>query len=186
MTNLRWQLRWKATEDGSWLYSHSYLWHIFDLSLQESVCPQAWREAKFIPLPKSGEAAFTGSNSRTISLLPALSRLLKKNCAWPNTMLFLWKQITTYFQHAYREGRSTCTTLTQMTDDWLKQMNNKKIVGAVQLDFIAAFDMIDHKLLLWACVLRLFNLCHIVDSELSILQNSKGFPWMEASLTSSM
>jgi hypothetical protein len=30
-------------------------------------CPQAWREDKVIPLPKSGKAAFTGSNSRPIS-----------------------------------------------------------------------------------------------------------------------
>ena len=33
--------------------------HIFNLSLEESLCPQAWREAKVIPLPKSGKAAFT-------------------------------------------------------------------------------------------------------------------------------
>ena len=53
--------------------------HIFNLSLEESLCPQAWRKAKVIPLPKSGKAAFTGSNSRHISLLPALSKLLGKN-----------------------------------------------------------------------------------------------------------
>jgi hypothetical protein len=52
--------------------------HIFNLSLEESFCPQAWREAKVIPLPKSGKAAFIGSNSRPISLLPALSKLLEK------------------------------------------------------------------------------------------------------------
>ena len=52
--------------------------HIFNLSPEESLCPQAWREAKVIPLPKNGKAAFTGSNSRPISLLPALSKLLGK------------------------------------------------------------------------------------------------------------
>jgi hypothetical protein len=52
--------------------------HIFNLSLEESLCPQAWREAKVIPPPKSGKTAFTGSNSRPISLLPALSKLLQK------------------------------------------------------------------------------------------------------------
>jgi hypothetical protein len=52
--------------------------HIFNLSLEESLCPQNWREAKVIPLPKSGKAALTGSNSRPISLLPALSKLLEK------------------------------------------------------------------------------------------------------------
>jgi hypothetical protein len=33
-----------------------------------------------------------------------------------------------------------------MTDDWLKEMDNNKTVGAVLLDFSAAFDVIDHKL----------------------------------------
>ena len=31
--------------------------------------------------------------------------------------------------------------------DWLKEIDNKKIVGAVLLDFSAAFDIIDHDLL---------------------------------------
>ena len=51
--------------------------HIFSLSLEECLCPQAWREAKVIPLPKSDKATFTGSNSRPISLLPAQSKLLE-------------------------------------------------------------------------------------------------------------
>ena len=34
--------------------------HILNLSLRESVRPQAWREAKVIPLPKNSKAPFTG------------------------------------------------------------------------------------------------------------------------------
>ena len=33
-----------------------------------------------------------------------------------------------------------------MTDDWLKEIDNKNMVGAVLLDFSAAFDIIDHNL----------------------------------------
>jgi hypothetical protein len=46
------------------------------------------------------------------------------------------------------KGHSTCTVLTQMTDDWFKEIDNKKIVGAVLLDFSAAFNIIDHNLFL--------------------------------------
>ena len=35
-----------------------------------------------------------------------------------------------------------------MTDDWLKETDNKKIVGAILLDFSASFDIIDHNMLL--------------------------------------
>ena len=82
---------------------------------------------------------------------------------------FSVNKITPDFQHAYREGHSTCTALTQISDDWLKEIDNKKIVGAVLLDFSAAFDIIDLNLLLKKTyVLWLRNLCHIVDSELFI------------------
>ena len=67
------------------------------------------------------------------------------------------------FQHAYRQGHSTCSALTQMTDECLKEIDNKNIVGAVLLDFSGAFDIIEKKYMLW-----LFNLCHFVDSELFI------------------
>ncbi len=35
-----------------------------------------------------------------------------------------------------------------MADDWYRGLDEKRICGAVLLDFIAAFDLIDHKLLL--------------------------------------
>ncbi len=35
-----------------------------------------------------------------------------------------------------------------MTDDWLKRMDDGRLVGAVMLDFSAAFDVIDCCLLL--------------------------------------
>ena len=50
---------------------------------------------------------------------------------------FTVNKLTTDFQNAYRERHSTNTAL----DDII-------IVGAVLLDFSAAFDIIDHTLLL--------------------------------------
>ena len=59
---------------------------------------------------------------------------------------FTVNKLTTDFQHAYREGHSTSTALTQMTDDWLRETDDKKIVDTVLLDFNLAFDIIDHRL----------------------------------------
>ena len=36
-------------------------------------------------------------------------------------------KLMTDFQHTYREGHSTSTALTQMTDDRLREIDNKKI-----------------------------------------------------------
>ena len=56
-----------------------------------------------------------------------------------------------------------------MTDDWLKEIDNKKIVGAVLLDFSAAFYIIDHNLLLKKRIAMAFKpLPYNVYSELSI------------------
>lgn len=122
--------------------------HIFNLSLNSNIFPECWKEAKVIPLPKNTCAAFTGSNSRPISLLPILSKLLEKVVFNQIQCYFSLNNLTSNYQHAYREGHSTSTALTQMTDDWLTHIDQQNMVGAVLLDFSAAFDIIDHKILL--------------------------------------
>ena len=61
---------------------------------------------------------------------------------------FSTNNINSDFQLAYKTGYSTCTAPAQLTDDWLKQIGDKLLVGTVLLDFSAAFGIIDHKLLL--------------------------------------
>ena len=99
--------------------------HIFNLSLLESVCLQAWREAKVIPLPKNSKSPLNSSNSRPSSLLPTLSKLLEKNVFDQIKCYFPANKLTTEFIHACREGHSTSTALTQMTDDWLREIDDK-------------------------------------------------------------
>jgi hypothetical protein len=67
-----------------------------------------------------------------------------KWCLTRYNVFFSLNNVTPDFQHSYREGHSTRTVLTQITDDWLKEIDGKKIVGAVLLDRSAAFDVIDH------------------------------------------
>lgn len=44
--------------------------------------------------------------------------------------------LITVFQHAYRTGHSTATAPTQKADDSLREIDTKKIVRAVLLDFL--------------------------------------------------
>ena len=81
-----------------------------------------------VPLPKNTRAAFTGSNSRPISLLPVMSKLLEKIVFDQIQCYFSMNNLTSIYQHAYREGHSTSTALTQMTDDWLKDIDQQNIV----------------------------------------------------------
>lgn len=122
--------------------------HIINISLEKCRYPVKWKVAKIVPLPKNTKEPFSAKNSRPISILPALSKVMEK---------IVYEQINFYFcnnglhspsQHAYKKGHSTTTALTQMTDDWLNDIENKRLVGTVLLDLSAAFDLLDHNLLL--------------------------------------
>jgi hypothetical protein len=55
-----------------------------------------------------------------------------------------------------------------MTDDWLREIDDKIIVGAVLLEFSASFDIIDHSLLLEnICVMALLPAIMWIKSYLS-------------------
>jgi hypothetical protein len=87
----------------------------------------------------------------------------------------------TDFQHAYREGHSTCSALTKMTPNWLKEIDNKEIVGAVLLDFSAAFDVIDHNLLLRKCGSYRFASSALLWIESYLSSRTQGLHLIEAS-----
>lgn len=98
--------------------------------------------------PRIKKCAFTGPDSLPISLLPVLRKLLEKIVSVQIKDYFSCNGLIACIQHAYKEGHSTSTAFEQMTDDWLKSMDDRKLVGAVLLNFSADFDVIDHELLL--------------------------------------
>ena len=52
------------------------------------------------------------------------------------------------FQFGFRPKHSTLSALIQMCDEWLKNMDNRKLNGVVFLDIRKAFDSIKHDILL--------------------------------------
>ena len=52
------------------------------------------------------------------------------------------------FQSAYRKGYSTETSLIKMTNDIFWSMERKQVTAVIVLDMSAAFDTVDHDLLL--------------------------------------
>ena len=51
-------------------------------------------------------------------------------------------------QHGSRQGHNTATALVQMYDHWVELVEAGMMVGVNVIDFSAAFDMVDHQLLL--------------------------------------
>lgn len=80
--------------------------------------------------------------------MPILSKLLEKIVFEQVQDDFSINDLTTKFQHAYRSAHSTCTAMTQMSDSWLTSIDNSMLVGTLLLDFSAAFDVINHEILI--------------------------------------
>ena len=73
-----------------------------------------------------------------------------------------------------------------MTDDWLKDIDNKKIVWAVLLDFSAAFDIIDHNLLLRKRMCYDFTTSALMWIQSYLSNRTQRISLMEASIISNM
>ena len=69
----------------------------------------------------------------------------------------VYEQITGYFEmhslwhtnnHGFRPNHSTTTAISQIYDIWISALESKKLTAALLLDLTAAFDVVDHKILL--------------------------------------
>ena len=132
------------------------------------------------------------SNYRPVAILSPLSKVLEK---------VIYKQIYNYFSynkifhsslHGYRQNRSTQTALLQLYDHWVRSAAQGQVSGVVLLDLSAAFDLVDHQILVKK--LKIYGLdndfCTWVQSYLygrqqavwidhtfsEFLQNSVGVP----------
>ncbi|KAI8517737.1 hypothetical protein Bbelb_037540 [Branchiostoma belcheri] len=124
------------------------LCHIVNCSLRQGLFPSQWKKAKVIPLIKNKSAPLNGPNSRPISLLPAISKVVERIVQKQIQGYLLFNNIISDCQHAYKKHHSTSSALIEMTDHWLAEVDKGNMVAAVLLDFSAAFDIVDHDILL--------------------------------------
>lgn len=123
------------------------LHHIINLSLQSKIVPSAWKQAKIVPIFKSGDKE-KAENYRPISVLPVLSKLLEK-AVHDQLLTFLESnKLLNDSQFGYREKRSTQLATTLFVDEIRQAAENGKMVGALFLDLSKAFDTISHDVIL--------------------------------------
>ena len=87
-------------------------------------------------------------NYRPVAIIPIFSKILER---------IVFNQVVQYLatnnlihpnHHAYRENHNTTTALIQLYDTWLKALENGQLAGVGFLDMSAAFDIVDHTILL--------------------------------------
>ena len=52
------------------------------------------------------------------------------------------------YQSGFRPKHSCQTALTQLIDNWLQDINQKRMIGTLYLDFQKAFDLVNHNIIL--------------------------------------
>ena len=118
------------------------LTHIVNLSISTKIFPSSWKKAKVIPLHKKDDL-LNPKNYRPVAIIPIFSKVLER---------VIFNQMVAYItenklihpnHHAYRAGHNTTTALLQMYDVWLDSM-----AGVCFLDMSAAFDIVDHSILM--------------------------------------
>ena len=119
------------------------------MSFQMGVFPDALKFAHITPLIKKQSAdPDVLSNYRPIANLKFLAKTIERAVAAQVRSHMATHSLTTKLQSAYRKGRSVETALLRFYSDLLLAADNGEESILVLLDYSAAFDTIDHNVML--------------------------------------
>lgn len=122
---------------------------IINKSLQQGCVPDCLKKAIVKPLLKKPTLdPLQCKNYRPVSNLPFISKILERVIAAQLLDHLNENSYLDKFQSAYRPGFSTETALLKVVNDSLISLNSGDLVLIVLLDLSAAFDTINHNLLL--------------------------------------
>ena len=122
---------------------------IINDSLRSGIVPQCFKHAAVTPLLKKPTLCPEELNNyRPLSNLPFISKILEKvvfSQIFPHLEI---NDLLEFFQSAYRPFHSTETALINIFNDLLCAADAGKVSVLTMLDLSAAFDTIDHSILL--------------------------------------
>ena len=123
--------------------------NIINLSLSEGIFPDCFKQALVTPLLKKPSLAKNElKNYRPISNLNFISKITEKVVSNQIKNHIDGFGLDNPFQSAYKRFHSTETALLSVQNDIYEEMGNGKVTALTLLDLSAAFDTIDHKILL--------------------------------------
>ena len=118
-------------------------------SLATGLFPTPFKQALVRPLTKKATLdKDIYKNYRPVSNLPYVSKLLEKVVAERLKVHIDKNGLNEVLQSAYKSGHSTETALLRVQNDILRAVDNGQGVFLILLDLSAAFDTIDHSILL--------------------------------------
>ena len=121
---------------------------IINLSLAEGKFVSTWKTAIVRPLLKKAGQDPIYKNYRPVSNLCFLSKVLEKAVLNQFTEYCDRHSLFPNYQSAYRRHFSCETALIKLFNDILWNMENKEVTAMLAIDLSAAFDTVDHEVLL--------------------------------------
>lgn len=139
----------------TWLMHHvlvhliPVITHLINVSLTNGTVPDVMKSALVTPiLKKPNLDSNICNNYRPISNLSFISKVLEKVIAHRLMKHLNDNNLQEPMQSAYKANHSTETALLRVTNDIRRAMDLQQVSLLVMLDMSAAFDTIDHQLLL--------------------------------------
>jgi len=129
------------------LYLVTYLTQIYNLSLNSSSIPEAWRVAIITPIHKKGPKNRI-ENYRPISVTSCCLRVLERHLTRTINKFLRDHNILHTSQHGFISGRSTDTLLISFYDFVTACADKGHCVDAIFFDFSKAFDCVPHHTLM--------------------------------------
>uniref|UniRef100_A0A667YPA7 Reverse transcriptase domain-containing protein n=1 Tax=Myripristis murdjan TaxID=586833 RepID=A0A667YPA7_9TELE len=122
---------------------------IINMSLQTGIFPDEFKTAVVKPLLKKPNLDSNALSSyRPISNIPFISKILEKIVAVQINAFLKENNILEEFQSGFRKHHSTETALAKIVSDLRLNYDENKVSILILLDLSAAFDTIDHDILI--------------------------------------
>lgn len=121
---------------------------IINESLLTSTMPQSFKHALVVPRIKKANLPVEAKSFRPVSNLPFVSKLIEQSVISQLNIHFEENEIEEPLQSAYKAQHSCETALMRIVNDMLKAMDENKVILLALLDLSAAFDVVDHEILL--------------------------------------
>ena len=142
--------------------------HMVNTSFKADKMPDVFKLAKISPLYKKGDR-FKATNYRPVAVLPSMSKIIEKVVIGRLRNHLESNGLLSDNQNAYRAHRSVTTAVLQLYDSILKCQEKAVDSACIFLDCSAAFDTIQHDVLIGK--LKLYGV------------DEKGIRWMKSYLS---